>query len=139
MVDAEDVEMVSSLRWRRQVSGKSCYAVSNGGVLMHRLILCAPKGMQVDHVNGMGLNNTRKNIRICTPAENSRNRRFFGNKSGVKGVIRIPLRNGGYSWTASITYQGVHMFLGTFDSRYKAAMAYRKAANELHAEFARVA
>lgn len=139
MVDSEDVEAVSSLKWRRQVSGKSCYAVSKGGVLMHRLILRPPKGMQVDHVNGIGLNNTRKNIRICTPAENARNRRFFGNKAGVKGVVCIPLLNGGYSWAASITHQGVHRFLGTFSSKSQAAQAYREAAKKLHAEFARVA
>jgi hypothetical protein len=137
LVDAEDVHRVASFKWRRQVSGKSCYAVTGAGILMHRVILDAKLGQQVDHRNGMGLNNTRANLRICTAAENARNRRFFGNTSGRKGVRKIILSCGTVRWAAVIDADGVRHRLGTFARKAAAASAYEAAAMALHRSFAR--
>lgn len=41
---------------------------------MHRLIMNAPKGMEVDHLNGDGLDNRKINLRICSHSENTKNR-----------------------------------------------------------------
>lgn len=40
---------------------------------MHRLIIGAPDGMIVDHINHNRLDNRRQNLRIVTPSENMRN------------------------------------------------------------------
>ena len=67
---------------------------------MHRQILNAPKGMVVDHKDGNGLNNRKSNLRLCTPAQNVRNRRpALGSSSKYKGVSRDKSRR---KWLARI-------------------------------------
>jgi hypothetical protein len=91
MVDDEDYELVSGYTWKYTYNAKdmtgyahaSYYVINEHGVRqrkyikMHRLILGTPKGMEVDHRDGNGLNNTRANIWNCTHEENLRNRKLI--------------------------------------------------------------
>ncbi len=95
---------------------------------MHRLIMDCPDGMDVDHINGDGLDNRRENLRIVTRSQNLRNRKTFKNsKSGFKGVIFNPV-NG--KWKAIIN-------LGTFDTSEEAAKAYDEAIKKLFGPLAK--
>jgi len=56
---------------------------------MHREILNAPPALVVDHINHNGLDNRKKNLRLCTVAQNSMNQRPSRRKnksSKYKGV-----------------------------------------------------
>lgn len=102
-------------------------------VLLHRVILDAPAGVDVDHINGDGLDNRRANLRLATESENLRNQgKHKNNKSGYKGVH---LYKG--KWVAQIQHHGRHHHLGVYDDPVEAARAYDKAANELHGTFAK--
>src|SRR5688572_14268873 len=77
LVDSGDVASVAPYRWHvdlRIRGGQPFgYAASiQGGrkVYMHRLILGAPRGMDVDHENRDGLDNRRCNIRVATRSQN---------------------------------------------------------------------
>jgi hypothetical protein len=82
-VDHEDAERLLPYKWYHFAGsvGREYAATSIGGrrnrvtIYMHRFILDAPKGMQVDHRDGDGLNNTRANLRLCTGAQNVANQR----------------------------------------------------------------
>jgi hypothetical protein len=108
--------------------------------LTHRLVWAwlhgkDPANFQVDHADRNRLNNTWKNLRLATAAQNSSNSKTRKhNKVGVKGVRCMP--NGRYQ--ARIRQNGVTHYLGTFSSIEQAAQAYENAAVQLHGEFFRV-
>lgn len=172
LIDDEDygraMEAVGKGRWYAHAPSPSptlVYACSGSrSISMHRLVTDAPKGMDVDHINGNGLDNRRQNLRVCTRRENSRNKKLrCDSKSGFKGVyyIRNPaykifLENGPklkkdgtpykrqpkpYSrpWAAYIGDPERHsrqIKLGYYATAAEAAIARDKKAIELHGEYA---
>ncbi len=102
---------------------------------MHRQILGAEKGQQVDHINRNRLDNRRSNLRMCTPSENAKNagKRRDGLTSNYKGVFFIA-RNGKYS--AAIQVDRKRVSLGYYAVEEDAAYYYNEKAKELHGEFA---
>jgi hypothetical protein len=142
-IDAADLSIVEPYRWMTIVHTRgrrrSFYAGSNlgkeGMLLMHRLILSAPDGMEIDHRDHDGLNNRRTNLRLATHAQNLFNKRpQKGRASWFKGVMRS--ENVNRPWTAIITLNGKHRRLGTHLTEEEAAVAYDGAAAELFGEFA---
>lgn len=102
-------------------------------VLAHRLVLNAPKGTVVDHKNRNGLDNRRKNLRLCTSSQNHANSpKQKNNTSGYKGVFRQ--RSG--NWMARVTVDRAERYLGTYTDPWDAAQAYNQAALEAWGEFA---
>ena len=74
-------------------------------------------------------------MRIATRAENSRNiGKRRNNTSGYKGVIFDKSRG---RWAAQITVNYVMKNLGRYTDPIEAALAYDRAARELHGQFAR--
>lgn len=102
-------------------------------ITMHGLIFPVPEGFVSDHINGDGLDNRRENLRIATPLQNTWNRKPTKGRSAFKGV-HWDKEVG--TWRAVITEHGKPRTLGRFAREEDAAMAYTKAAERLHGEFA---
>ena len=135
LVDLEDFDRVCAHNWHCR-NGVTKYAVGASGPLQN-FIIKVPAGHVADHISGDGLDNRKQNLRICTQAENNLNRRrvtFPGKTSRFKGVCWSKYDN---AWLASIKRDYVTHTLGLFADEADAAMAYDKAALELHGEFAR--
>lgn len=136
MVDDEDYEKVSKWKWYAHESsnGGKFYAArkhwtpsdtirtirSNGRVVkgsysmmrMHRFIIDAPEGMEVDHIDGNGLNNQKENLRIVDHLENMWNQRTRKtSKSGIRGISFDKQTN---KWRATATKNGKYYNLGRF-------------------------
>lgn len=147
LIDDEDFERLSAYPWRRQPAQRSdieyaVYTASAGKrttIRLHRMILGATSGQSVDHRDGNGLNNAKSNLRICTHAENCRNRKTrYDSKTGIKGIKRhISHGKETSQWMARIGVDGNRLYLGLFDSKEAAAIAYQNAAKLYHGEFAR--
>lgn len=144
-VDDEDFEWLSQWKWwymqgyatRTTLSGSRKTKRTWDRVLMHRLIVDAPEGVDVDHRDLDGLNNQRSNLRTASRTQNTQNRGKFAKRectSRFKGVCRRP-ENG--RWRAYIRVHGRMNHLGTYTSEEDAARAYDAAAKEYFGEFAR--
>jgi hypothetical protein len=138
IVDDCDYERLSGFKWYASLEGKRFYAVHGRKqkIRMHRLILYAPRGKEVDHINGNTLDNRRGNLRLATRAQNGRNRRISRtNTSGFKGV-HLHKRTG--RWNAQIKFRGKIYNLGCFDTPEEAAREYDRAARLAFGKFSRL-
>lgn len=142
LVDNEDFGWLIQRKWYTQrypkVLGDKYYAHTtiklNGRrtkISMQRLILNAPKDMHVDHINRDTLQNTRDNLRLCLPGQNTWNSKKIGRKYPFKGITKYKNKFG-----ARIQVYGKSLFLGCFDTGLQAALAYDEAAIKHFGEFA---
>jgi HNH endonuclease/AP2 domain len=144
-VDDADFEWLSQWKWhalyvkRRDTwyAGRTdCSGPRPRTVRMHRLIMGEPEGIQIDHKDGVGLNNQRGNLRLATDSQSNCNRgKSCGCSSKFKGVS---WRKDMQRWHAQIMHLGVTRHLGYFKYEKVAALAYDFAARELHEGFAKL-
>ncbi|MCC0067103.1 MAG: HNH endonuclease [Rhodovulum sp.] len=90
-----------------------------------------PKG-QIDHCDRDRRNNRWGNLRPASHSQNCSNRSVFASSgTGIKGV-----RRRGNKFCAQIRRNGQTEYLGTFVTAAEAAVAFNRAARELHGAFA---
>jgi len=145
LVDDKDFKTMNEVKWylysnkkhdcmyaMREVSLKG----KKTNIWMHRLILGAPRNKSVDHINGNGLDNRRKNLRLATHSQNMKNRKINkNNTSGYKGVCWNVAAK---AWVVYIGVNGEKKYEGMFDSKLKAHQAYVTACQKYHGTYARV-
>src|SRR4051794_40539867 len=123
-IDDADWEKLKDYKWFAHVRPKRTYAVSSSikgqTLYMHRLIMSPPRGMQVDHIDGDGLNNKRSNLRLATSQQNNANAFRTQNVSGYIGVNITPSGR----WQARARKGGTRHHIGVFDTPEEAARAY---------------
>lgn len=144
LVDDEDARFLLVATWhaRRadQKRGDRYYVQGlrrGKTIYLHRLIMGDPAGVTIDHRDGDGLDNRRKNLRPATRGQNNANRAAY-NVTGYRGVTKV-----GERFLASISFgrvpgRGKSRHLGRFDTAEEAALAYDAAALERFGEFARL-
>lgn len=139
IVDTDDYDRLMKRKWSANGNGYAVIGIHLGNrkykkVYMHREIVRAADGEQVDHINGNKADNRKCNLRISTKQQNAMNIGLRqNNKSGYKGVRYEARRN---KWRAEIKKDYRNVFLGYFNNKHDAAKAYNVAAVELHGEFA---
>jgi len=141
-IDVADVHLVDAWNWYALVKLRTVYAVrwaysgpNRRAVWMHRVIMGDPVGLQIDHIDGEGLNNQRANLRAATGQQNMHNRRVNRNSvSGIKGVRFVESRG---KWQARIRLDGKSRCLGHHETSEAAYAAYCEASERLHGEFGR--
>lgn len=85
-------------------------------------------GFIVDHADGDKMNNTRRNLRVCTYSQNNANKRLDRTVRGVRKKKN--------KWNARIKVRGTDKYLGSFESRSEAIQAYNVAAFSAFGDFA---
>ena len=130
IVDDCDYEELCKNNWHLGANGYAYRNVYKGknyikGLYIHRIIINAMKGQEVDHINQIKLDNRRCNLRIVSSTINKINiKSRRDNTSGCKGVNWSSYHK---KWEASIWVNKKHITLGRFKDKEK-AIAIRKAA-----------
>lgn len=140
LLDKEDLDLFNSVSWYFKDTGKRhTEYLYNSGIQFHRLLMgVTDRTIQVDHINGNGIDNRKCNLRLVSHAENLRSQQVreytaTGKKktSRFKGVSISENRI-----RACITINGHCIKLGSFKDEALAASAYNEAAIKHFGEFA---
>jgi len=133
MVDDEDFETLNNHKWFIKKDSNTCYAYrkqttnnKRKTVYIHSIIMETPKGMQIDHIDGNGLNNCKSNLRVVTFRQNMQNR-HVSKTSQYLGVSKF--RN---KWIAHIGINGKAKYLGIYIIEEDARDAYLNALCEIN-------
>lgn len=119
----------------RQGAGQSKYVITNvkgenKTRALHLFIMEPPKGLEVDHINGNGLDNRRSNLRIVTHQINQNNLPKRATASSkYYGVSKADGNRRG--WLAAINYGEIRKNLGRFPTQEAAANSYNNAVIKL--------
>lgn len=146
LIDDEESERIIQRSWWAQRAPHTTYAYTQvydrpskkyKTIMLHRFIMnVTDSNIEVDHINGNGLDNRKRNLRLCPDGENSRNTKSHRNSSSqYKGVC---WHKNNKKWQADIYDNGRHVYLGQYDNEIEAAHAYDRAAIQLFGEFARL-
>ena len=139
IVDDEDYQEMSKHQWILSNKGYAIRKKSWDGqrktVGLHRELVQAPDGFEIDHINGDPLDNRKQNLRVCTRQDNCYNSgKRKDNTSGYKGVSWHVREK---KWRAQIKQNKKRFYLGYYSVKEEAARAYDEAAQKLHGEYAR--
>lgn len=147
LFDKEDYPRIKSFRWvisslskrnRTRYLSSQPYVSGptlNWRIMLHQLIMSFPKKGVIDHVDRNGIDNRKSNLRVVTHLENARNKVYcFKPGSGFHGVV--PNNSRGKPWKVYINHLKKPVYIGSFECKEEAALAYDKKAIELRGEFA---
>lgn len=141
LIDDEDYDKIKNFKWGIKLNKfpdrfyviSHDYTEGNKIIHLHRQIMNCPDNFVVDHINHNVLDNRKSNLRICTLSENSKNRKLSKNSSsGFKGVC---WDKNSKKWKAYISMDLKPIYIGLFDEKILAAIAYNDAALKYHGEF----
>ena len=133
LVDAEDMPKIATINYWHICGNKPSYyyigGLDNSGklILMHRLIMNAPRDMVVDHINKNTLDNRSCNLRVIKQTENMQNRKVHKhNKSGLRNVYWEKKNR---KWRVCLRKDGKKIHVGYYanlEDANKAAIEARK-------------
>jgi len=142
-VDDHNFHIVNRYAWHLHNNKNKLYAQTfwrgikpTVKLSMHRFIMNPGRDLEVDHIDGDGLNNCESNLRICTHAENGRNRQL--RKYAYSGFLGVSWDKKSNKWRAQICINYKTIPLGAFENAQDAARARDEAALKYHGQFARL-
>lgn len=121
IVDLEDLDRCLQYKWYVKKGRRTNYAQTHGKerkiLFLHRLVTGYEGNLDIDHINGNGLDNRKKNLRICSRSRNAMNlhRKYQGVRKMESGRYR-----------AVIWHNYKNIYIGTYDT-IEEALEARKA------------
>jgi len=139
LVDDEDFEKIIAYKWHCDCRKNTIYAetdiITDGtrkykSLRMHRLITNPSDNLEIDHINGNGLDNRKENLRPVTRRQNLQN--YHIKKSSRFTGVSWHKHN--KKWQCRIEINGHVKSLGYFMIESLAAEAYNKECDLLNYE-----
>lgn len=146
LVDDEDYEWLNKYHWYLHKTGNMEYARrdkwKNGErtrIYMHREIMGFPEGYTIDHKDRNGLNNQKRNLRICSFKQNLKNSKWKS-LSGLKGVYPVRSIHKTAKWYSRvcdvISNKRKYVYLKASNDKYECAIYSDIAMKIMHGEYA---
>ena len=126
--DVIDYDIISKHTWYLLAKGYVTTHIKGADgkrrlLYLHRLLMNAPAGMEVDHINGIKHDNRKENLRIVTTQINQHNQKsakgYYWNKNAGKYRAEIALNN-------------KSIYLGYYNTETEARQAYLAAKKIYH-------
>lgn len=143
IVDSDMREELGKYKWYLAKDKCTSYAIRSVTVRgkrtvisMHRQIMGNPRGKEVDHINGNGLDNRESNLRVCSRSQNARNRSH--NRNSFSQLRGVGWHKKSMKWQAYIKVDGKSIHLGLFETKNEAAKAFNVACKKHFKEFSRL-
>lgn len=151
LFDYQDGQLIWKVKKARANKGDiaGCYSKHNGIIYRsikvdgtvytsHRLIFLFHNGylpIQVDHIDGNGLNNKIENLRSADASSNALNSKLkSSNTSTSKNVYWNKQRN---KWMVQAVVDGKQKFFGLYDDFELADLVATEVRSKFHGQFAR--
>lgn len=137
-VDDEVYEEIAQYKWG--FVGRYAYTQewtkgTSKNIYMHRMIMGFPSQMEIDHINGDGLDNRKANLRVVSHAQNMANQKSRKNTSSIYKGVSWNKRRG--KWESYIETSGKKKHLGYSLDEQEAAKTYDVAAIRIFGVYAR--
>jgi hypothetical protein len=145
IIDDDNFNDISKYSWRlvgagyvsRGVRLKAKYGGKHKIFYLHREIMGAKKGEEVDHINHNKLDNRKSNLRICNHRQNHLNRKGDSmSSSGFKGVSFKGNNCKDRPWCTRIFTNKKEIYLGNYATPQEAAKVYNIAAKKYFGDYA---
>jgi hypothetical protein len=129
LFDDDDYPKLCDMWWYSVLCRPTCCYVEHAWrtgkkmnhIKMHKLLLPVENPqLQIDHIDGNGLNNQRSNLRIVTKRQNSQNKHVP--KTSKYPGVSWNKRN--KKWIAYIQVDGINRYLGSYIEEGLAYCAY---------------
>ena len=132
LVDNDVFELIGHLKWYIHTHGYVTRVFWNTEtkkyytVYLHRYVMGAKKGQEIDHINQRKLDNRKENLRFCNRSQNMHNVNY--KRSSHLGVTYNKV---GRHWVSKIRINGTRMHLGCFKYKKEGMKAYQLALSKL--------
>lgn len=138
IIDTDDLDRVLAFsRWNANWTAiaNKYYVKGRGGILLHRFVMNAPRGVDIDHIHHNPLDCRKAELRACSHANNLKNRQQAQSNSvsGIRNVSWIPSKN---RWRVCMESNGRKFHIGHFEDLEEAKRAAIEARRRIHGEFA---
>ena len=130
LVDNDDYNLIKGHKWCLDKNG---YVKNSKQEYLHRTIT-GETILYVDHINGNKLDNRKSNLRVCSNADNLKNRVKLPS-SNTSGILGVRYRSDRNRWYTEIQVNNEKIYLGNYTNKEDAIRARSKAEIKYFGEY----
>lgn len=131
--DLEDYEKIKKYKWHSNTSGYIATKTNKKYLQLHRFVMNAKLGQQVDHIHHNIKDCRKSELRIVTASQNMQNRGV--NKNNSSGKTGVSFHKGTNKWISYIQVNKKHIHLGSFENINDAILAREQAEKRYFGEY----